>query len=82
MGEWGRQGFRSVCIGTEGCSSTWSYCDSLTMKDTDSRGVGMSTEHTVSPKVKGWLTAVDRGPVEQVTQNNGTNLGLRSCGIC
>ena len=30
-----------------------SYCDSLTMKDTDFIGVGMSTEHTVSLKAKG-----------------------------
>ena len=76
MGEWGRQGFGSVYFGTERCSSTWSYCVSLTTKDTDSRGVGMSTEHTVSPKVKAWLTAVDHGPVERVIQNNRTNLGL------
>ena len=76
MGEWERQGFKSAYFGTEGCSSTWSYCDSLTTKDTGSRGVGMSTEHTVSPKVKGWLMAVDRGPVERVLRKNGTNLGL------
>ena len=53
-----------------------SYCDSLTTKDTGFRGVGMSTEHTFTLKMKGWLMAVDHGLVECVIRNNGRDLGL------
>ena len=52
-----------------------SYCDPLTTKDTDFRGAGTSTEHKISPKVKGWLMAVNHAPIERVTRNNETDLG-------
>ena len=76
MGEWENEGSRIVYYGTLGCSSMRSYCDPLTTKDTDFRGVGTSTEHTVSLQIKGWLRGVDHGPVERVFGNNGTYLGL------
>ena len=54
MGEREKEGFRIFYFRIWGCSSMRSYCYSLTTREIDFRGVGMSTEHTDSLKFKIW----------------------------